>query len=741
MKIEKEFAHIATSANGDPAGDGRAFLGVDEHKGYVGTSNGIYVLDTDHMTLAPSAIPGSEGAGPGNLYDTQVGNMARVGEQVFAVHQSKGLLVIDANDDIIRTVIAAPRSGNKQLQFASITQSKDGNLWLSVVSQNFLVKVDPWTLDTTHVELPEGWGGIQNFWGAWTPDPFCSDPRENVLYWSPNGRGTLLSTESIVRYDIDTQQCEVIFDGSTYGDGKWFIYSGGFRVDPVSGNLNVILDHSGYGSNILGILNPHTKELKLYPMNVYYWFPSIPVFPDNYGPETTGAFPPAVTLDDTHPSYSLWLGDLVTDRDNPDAGIVKTVSDGYDASLINARIWRDSLIIVPAKNLPAGSPAKNTTLTLKFNSNGKVITRSVNVTLEPGFSGITINPFELSQHTLWLSPGETFRLELTAPQHFRVIWLSRDPSVASVDSRTGQVYARKVGTTRIVVYDVETGRSDTCIVLVRPQTTVPETRYVKLNTSSLTLTQGERSTLQMIASSGLANQTPVWSASDRAVADVTSAGRVIAIAPGVCTIRVAIDEYEATCKVTVIAWTDEVTVDRIQEQEARLIFPKVTGASYYLVHLYEKKETALLPVRTYKVMNDGATALLRAAMGDHFVVTMNGLVAGARYAVTIETLHETKGKAEVIHTEKTAFATKSSSPTGSEKATAEPAQAWYADGTLHFTNLDGYDCTLLNFSGQGLQKFRISSPVDSRSLRLPAGMYILTAQRGNDRKTFKFIIN
>jgi uncharacterized protein YjdB len=734
MKMEKEFAHIVTGSNGESAGDGRAFLGVDEHKGYVGTSNGIYVLDIDRMTLAPSAIPGSEGADPKNLYDTQVGNMVRVGEQVFAVHQSKGLLVIDANDDIIRTVIAAPKNGTKQLQFASIVQSKDGNLWLSVVSQSYLVKVDPWTLDTVHVGLPEGWAGPQSFWGAWTPDPFCSDPNENVLYWSPSGvKGGILTTGSIVRYDIDTQQFDVIFDGK-----EWNIYSGGYRVDPVSGNLHVIMNRTGYTSETLGILNPRTKELKLYPLNGQYWFPSIPVFSDNYEPETTEAFPSTVTLNDTYPAYSLWLGDLVTDRDNPDAGIIKTVSDGYDASLISARIWRDSLIIVPAKNIPAGSPAESTTLALKFNSNGKVITRSVNVTLESGISGITINPFELTQHTLWLYPGEIFSLELTAPQHFRVIWLSRDPSVASVDSRTGQVYACKAGTTRIIVSDVETGQSDACIVLVRPH--VPETGYVKLNTSLLTLMQGERSTLQFIASSGLANQTPVWSVSDQAVADVTPTGRVIAIAPGVCTIRVAIGPYEATCTVTVAAWTDEITVDRIQEQEARLIFSKVTGASYYLVHLYEKKDTALLPVRTYKVMNDGSTSLLRAAMGDHFMVMMNDLVAGARYTVTIETLLETGRKAEVIHTKETAFATKGSSPTGSEKVTAGPAQVWYAGGTLHFMNLDGYDCTLFNFSGQGLQKFRISSPVESRSLRLPSGVYILTAQKSDDMETFKFII-
>ena len=44
MKVLKEFTRIGDS-------DGRSFLGVDEHTGYIGTSNGIFLYDIDKMEI------------------------------------------------------------------------------------------------------------------------------------------------------------------------------------------------------------------------------------------------------------------------------------------------------------------------------------------------------------------------------------------------------------------------------------------------------------------------------------------------------------------------------------------------------------------------------------------------------------------------------------------------------------------------------------------------------------------
>ena len=51
MSILKQIRIISTDKNATSGPDGRGFLGVDEHKGYVGSSNGIFVLDLDNLEI------------------------------------------------------------------------------------------------------------------------------------------------------------------------------------------------------------------------------------------------------------------------------------------------------------------------------------------------------------------------------------------------------------------------------------------------------------------------------------------------------------------------------------------------------------------------------------------------------------------------------------------------------------------------------------------------------------------
>mgnify|MGYP000547368374 CR=1 FL=1 len=74
MKVLKEFTRIGDS-------DGRSFLGVDEHTGYIGTSNGIFLYDIDKMEIG-ERITGTENTS-GSLYSAQIGTMIRVGDRVF----------------------------------------------------------------------------------------------------------------------------------------------------------------------------------------------------------------------------------------------------------------------------------------------------------------------------------------------------------------------------------------------------------------------------------------------------------------------------------------------------------------------------------------------------------------------------------------------------------------------------------------------------------------------------------
>lgn len=83
---------------------GRAFIGIDRDKGYVSSSNGIWVVDLGTLDVK-GMIKGTEnpygvddkpvGDPTSALYFGQCGSMVASGGKVFAAHQSKGLLVID----------------------------------------------------------------------------------------------------------------------------------------------------------------------------------------------------------------------------------------------------------------------------------------------------------------------------------------------------------------------------------------------------------------------------------------------------------------------------------------------------------------------------------------------------------------------------------------------------------------------------------------------------------------------
>jgi hypothetical protein len=324
--------------------------------------------------------------------------MRRVGDNVFVVQQGVGIRVINARSHrLFRTLT--------DYNYATLTQSFDGYLWAATTAQvhsgtieeptthNVLVRIDPWTLDQEEILLPEGVPGPPASWGAWQFDAVWASTKENVLYWA-------VGSKKIVRYDIDADAVETVFDiaeerglsgRGANSTGGWAMYGTSFGIHPKTDELYVSTslfnlsapDEERAVWEVLKV-SPHGEGIiEKYPLVDHYWFIAMPVFPDNDPPEfVEGApLPPEITLRGY--SDTLKLGDKVTDPDNMDASIVIEVADGYDKSLINPQIWRDSLIIEPSKTLAAGEPADSTTITLNFNSNGRVITHDIKVILKP----------------------------------------------------------------------------------------------------------------------------------------------------------------------------------------------------------------------------------------------------------------------------------------------------------------------------------------------------------------------
>ena len=374
MKVLKQFANISVDGNGNSNADGRGFLGVDEHKGYVGTSNGIYVLDLDELELK-GKVTGSENADD-QLYSGQVGNMVRVGDRVFAVHQDKGLLVIDPSTDQVEQVI----EGIDGWGFGSVVLSKDGNLWLSLASTSGsgaadtrIMKVSPYTLQTEVIDLPEGIYGPANSWYAWTPDCFCASQQQNVLYWN-GGNSSWFSGYTVYKYDIDKNEFSTYIDYNGDPDG-WQIYGCSFRVSPEGDEAYVSL-FKGFGdpTYVVRKYDADGHQLAEYPMIQNYWFPSLPVFPDNAEPVVTNPDAVNMTLD---APVKVSLENIATDADNMDAAIVKTVKSVSDESVLKAEIQNGDLVVTP---LSVG----NATVTLGINSNGKLAEASVDIIVTVG---------------------------------------------------------------------------------------------------------------------------------------------------------------------------------------------------------------------------------------------------------------------------------------------------------------------------------------------------------------------
>lgn len=299
MKCLKEFQTIATNEQGKSIADGRSFVGVNEKKGYIGTSNGVWIYDIEKMEIG-GQINGTgnpNSSGYGQLYYAQIGNMIRTGDYVFAVHQQDGIKVIDAETDQLVTTIVPPKyienSQTKSCGFGSIVQSKDGNLWVSMAANTngtgstlpYMLKLNPVTfqIDSIHIPVENGIEEISNSWYAWTADGFCASTQQNKIYWSGNNGNSWFKGRRIFCYDIDSDMFSKVFDFEII-PGQWVLYGAGFRIHPETDELYCSLFHDFLDPayEVMRI-NNKGELLQEYSMITNYWFPAMPVFPVQSG--------------------------------------------------------------------------------------------------------------------------------------------------------------------------------------------------------------------------------------------------------------------------------------------------------------------------------------------------------------------------------------------------------------------------------------------------------------------------
>lgn len=344
--------------------DGRSFCGVDEHKAYVSTSEGIYTLNLDELTVG-AAVKNADG---GDAKLGECGNMVRLGDYVYATEYGNSLRIIDCNTDRIVATISSAK-------VYSITMSKDGQLWVS--TNKGISRVNTESRQLEDITLPSGISAPAKS-SAWASDGLCASLQNNVIYWtSASG----WNPTAVFKYDIDNNEFAKVVD-LTNDTNKWVMYStSNLRVDPVTDNLYVSLfkdwGSQDYAVRIYDNKGTQLNEYELTQEN--YWFPGMFVFPDVEDPIAGNI--DAVNVEENKDAV-VDLAKVCSDADNFQAAIVKSVkSVAYAGKIATATVKNGKLVVTGVK-------AGNTTVTLNFCSNGISTTATVNVTVTQA-TGIT----------------------------------------------------------------------------------------------------------------------------------------------------------------------------------------------------------------------------------------------------------------------------------------------------------------------------------------------------------------
>lgn len=243
-------------------GDGRAFAGIDDKTGVITTSEGAYILQINPLSGGSEVLLAeTKGDQCGGVYATK--------QHIFVINQEKGLQIFStgANAVLVKTIPDVS---------VGIARAKDGSLWAAATTS--LIKIDPSTLATQEIQLPEG-VKISNSWGAWNKGSLCASQTENALFFTKGG--TWGGGREIYRYQIgDIGSLSSVFASSSQPDDAF--YGSGIGVDPVSGDIVATFVKDGWGDsysdNRVVVFDGKTGAEKKRINFDYFWFPAAIMF-------------------------------------------------------------------------------------------------------------------------------------------------------------------------------------------------------------------------------------------------------------------------------------------------------------------------------------------------------------------------------------------------------------------------------------------------------------------------------
>jgi uncharacterized protein YjdB len=186
---------------------------------------------------------------------------------------------------------------------------------------------------------------------------------------------------------------------------------------------------------------------------------------------------------------------------------------------------------------------------------------------------VTVGYVKLDKTEAVIEKGKTLTLTATVyPSSLTdktVTWKSSNTKIATV-STAGKVKGVKAGTVTITATSKATGLKKTCTVTVG---------YVKLDQTKATLLKGKTLTLTAtVYPSSLTDKSVTWKSSNKAVATVTSAGKVKGVKAGTATITCTSKAtgLKTTCTVTVVNGKVTLNKTEVRVQKGKTVTLKAT---------------------------------------------------------------------------------------------------------------------------------------------------------------------
>ena len=269
-------------------------------------------------------------------------------------------------------------------------------------------------------------------------------------------------------------------------------------------------------------------------------------------------------------------------------------------------------------------------LCIKNNNSNVVVTKEVTI----------------SEAVIYLRPGKDYNLNISSTGNKNFVFESSNPSIATVDSKTGKVEALSTGTVTIRAVDTTNNIVyDSCEVVVEGTKTTQPTKQtttqtkkeqavtVSFNKNVVTLDVGKTDTLNStVLPRTTSDKSLIWTSDNEKVATVSN-GVITAIAGGTATITATtITGNTATCKVTVIEKVINVSSIKINSDKKAVYTGSTLGLSITISPSDAKDKT----ITWTSSDNNIAT------------VSNDGIVTGINPGIVTITAKSNNGKESVI---------------------------------------------------------------------------------------------